>query len=433
MLELKSIYKKWDELYKVKIVQLSRTNTPVNFKESLQTPIHRWLAYKEGFSPNFVKSFISKYKNKDFASTVVFDPFGGVGTTVLSANTLGCTAYSTDVNPLGNFASRVKNYNYTVNDVLSIESEIGRFMKSSNVPIIVEINNETVKGYFHKTTFEALLMARSYFCSIKNTVVKDLFVLALLSIVESISTHRKDGNGLKKKRKLPDPIDYDGLKHIIRERLKIFINDIQCSNFEIKGYVDIFDQSCIQPYSLPQKADLIITSPPYANCFDYSKVYMNELWVGGFFDSKLDQQHFRENSVSSHVHYKWKRFDREFTNHFVEDNIIPLLKNKELWNKSILNMLPEYFADLGRCLFYISQNINYNATVGFVVGNSVYAGIVVPTDLILANIAESIGYEVENIEVYRRLSSSSQQMSIIAEDDKMYLRESLVILKWEKK
>jgi len=433
MLELRKKYKEWDDLYGVKIVQLSRTNTPVNFKESLQTPIHRWLAYKEGFSPSFVKSFIEKYRKVGLTTPVVFDPFGGVGTTVLSANTLGCTAFSTDVNPLGNFASNVKNHHYTAKEVKSIETEIDKFLTTSDVSILVEINNETVRGYFHTTTFEALLKARSYFCEIKNKVVKDIFVLALLSVVETISTHRKDGNGLKKKKKLPEPVDFNALKSIICDRLRTFICDIKSSSTDVKGKFQIFEQSCILPYKLPHKADLIITSPPYANCFDYSKVYMNELWVGGFFDSKSDQQQFRENSISSHVHYKWKRFDREFTNHFVEEKIIPILQKKDLWNKSILNMLPEYFADLGRCLYYISQNLSFDATVGFVVGNSVYAGVVVSTDLILANIAESIGFEVESIEVYRRLSSSSQQMSIIADEDKDYLRESLVILKWKKK
>ena len=94
-------------------------------------------------------------------------------------------------------------------------------------------------------------------------------------------------------------------------------------------------------------------------------------------------------------------------------------------------MLQEYFADMGRCLKYISQQLNANATVGFVVGNSVYSGIVIPTDLIIANIAEDLGYSVKEIITYRKLSSSSQQMKNIEEKNKKYLRESLVVLKWK--
>ena len=59
-----------------------------------------------------------------------------------------------------------------------------------------------------------------------------------------------------------------------------------------KNQNNIIEGSCLDSYKLPKKADVVITSPPYANCFDYSKVYLIELWMGDFFCTREDQQSF---------------------------------------------------------------------------------------------------------------------------------------------
>jgi hypothetical protein len=94
-------------------------------------------------------------------------------------------------------------------------------------------------------------------------------------------------------------------------------------------------------------------------------------------------------------------------------------------------MLSGYISDLGKCLYNISQNLNKGATVGFVVGNSVYGGIPIATDIILAEMAEKLGYKCSAVRVYRKVIASSQQMVLLNEEEKHYVRESLVILKWE--
>ena len=77
----------------------------------------------------------------------------------------------------------------------------------------------------------------------------------------------------------------------------MYIEDIKSTN--LNGKTTIFYQSNLEEYVLPSKADIVLTSPPYANCFDYSKVYLTELWSGGFFTTKEDQKQFRDKSVIS--------------------------------------------------------------------------------------------------------------------------------------
>ena len=425
LVDLRSHYAALEQKFGLHFIGTSRYYTPVNFREALATPRHRWYAYKEGFSPIFVENFIRENLVK--ADGVVFDPFGGIGTTTLTAASMGLTAYSTDVNPLGNFASKVKSRVYSKDDIDRILSQCTSIYEAPNVKS--EIDCRTVLNYFDPQTLDSLLRVKWFIDNMSDNTVHGIFKLALLSIVEDISTHRKDGNGVKRKRVSVTPSSYKDLCDVLVKRVKLFIEDIEI--LPIKLEPAVLEASCINEYELPSKADVVITSPPYANCFDYSKVYLRELWIGDFFQSTIDQKNFRENSISSHVHYKWKRNDREFLPSIIKESIVPLLNNMRLWNKGIPEMLGGYFSDMGRCLFNLSQNLNNDATVGFVVGNSVYSGVPIATDLILADIAETIGYKVQRIDVYRNLSSSPQQMKLMDEKDKVYLRESLVVLKWK--
>lgn len=427
--ELIKIYQNLEDVYHPEGITVGTYDTPVNFNESLRTPIHRWYGYKEGFSPSFVNDFISRYSLS--ANSIVFDPFGGVGTTALEANKMGHRAFLMDVNPLGIFASQTKTRHYSESEIAQIDIEINKFKLVPSYPISVTVQNDTVVKYFDRLTWNSLLQAKSYISDIQIVFVKDFFSLALLSLIEEVSTHHKNGNGVKKKRVTPAPLDFTLLRNKIADKLAMFVGDIQIT--PLLANTEIFAQSNLVEYKLPEKADIVLTSPPYANCFDYSKVYLTELWVGGFFTRKDDQKSFRDNSVISHVHYRWQPRNIDFGSKIVNDIIAPLLTTKDLWSNNIIPMLKGYFSDMGKFLSNLSQNLNDGATVGIVVGNSVYGGTPIATDIILAKQAEEIGFLCEEIKIYRKVIASSQQMVLLSEYEKHFVRESLIVLKWQKK
>ena len=425
--ELLSCYKKLESKYRPKGIEVGTYTTPVNFKESMTIPIHKWYGYKEGFSPSFVNGFIKEHASSD--SPLVFDPFGGVGTTGLEAIKMGYNAVLMDVNPLGLFASKVKTYHYTASDISDLEKEIIRLKSTNAFPITIEIQNETIKRYFDPQTLDSLLQIKSYISKIENSKINELFTLALLSLIEEISTHHKNGNGVKRKIIQPTPCNYVVLRDKITSKVESFVDDIKAT--DLHADCTIYNQSNLEEYTLPQKADIVLTSPPYANCFDYSKVYLTELWVGGFFSKREDQKFFREKSVISHVHYKWATRNENYGSKIVNENIIPILEKEKLWSNNIIPMLKGYFSDMGKFLNNLSFNLNPGATVGIVVGNSVYGGTPIATDIILARQAEEMGFVCEQIKIYRKVIASSQQMVKLNDSEKHYVRESLIVLKWQ--
>ena len=61
-----------------------------------------------------------------------------------------------------------------------------------------------------------------------------------------------------------------------------------------------------------------------------------------------------------------------------------------------------------------------------VVGNSAYAGVLIPTDLLCGIIFEEAGFNVESIEVARPLHVSSQQRGKMSTGLEQYMRESVI-------
>lgn len=402
-------------------------DAPVNFNESMLRPRHRWFPFKEGFSPSFVTSFFQRHvRQPQFR---ILDPFSGVGTTVLEAAMNGNAGVGIEVNPLAVFIAETKAL--SLSTTADFETLIECFIHSSLEEIANPPLNQTVLSYFEQDYLEALLKVKQFYLSLEQGPIQDLFKLAFLHVIEFFSTHRKAGNGLKRKTRLA----YSELEGAPLSQVRGAIGRILRGYLEdLKTSTSLASSRFIHGSSLEAdtsdnlgRFECVLTSPPYANCFDYSKIYMCELWLGDFFDSPTAQAEFRAKSVRSHVHARWPERYTEFGSDTVNETIYPLLKQQELWSNEIPNMLRGYFMDIGRLLKALYSLLEKGSPVGIVVGNSVYGGIPIATDLLLVETAEKQGFLPEAIEVYRRIVPSSQQY--VQLENKEYLRESTVVLR----
>ena len=109
------------------------------------------------------------------------------------------------------------------------------------------------------------------------------------------------------------------------------------------------------------------------------------------------------------------------------ENLISLFDSDKLWNNRIPSVVRGYFDDTHTLLNKLYQQTTKDGYVGIVVGNSAYSGVIIPSDILIADIAKEIGFKVKNIFVTRHLTSSSQQKKEL-EILKNYLRESIVLL-----
>jgi hypothetical protein len=249
--------------------------------------------------------------------------------------------------------------------------------------------------------------------------------LAYLSILEAVSKRIKDGNGIKiAKRKTK----IEQVYVFFLDKCTLMLDDILVSNPKVSA--TIFNSSLNiqaqfdQIKSLP--IGLVVFSPPYANCFDYCEVYKIEIWMGEFVKEQIDFKKYRSIALRSHVNSGFiHSFSQENT---TVDTIATLISCFNIWNRNIPDMLRGYFDDMNTLLAHLYSIMIDGAKCFIIVANSGYRGILVPSDLLIADIAEQIGFKFHEIRIARKIRASSQQMQALYKIDDGLMRESIIVL-----
>lgn len=429
--DLPAFYEQLDQKYNVTNNELNNatyTNVDSNFVFSAKYPRHRWFNYKEGFSPVLVDKVFDEYGLT--VDSVVCDPFCGAGTTLAVAKARCMHSIGFEVNPFAAFITRIKTADYSQSDIGQFKTMLKNLSEIDFKKDRVLPENEYLRRIFDPEMLVVQLNIREYILGLSKSKASDLVYFAWLCTLEDCSLYRKAGNGLKIKRKPPEYGKGEASKYAMRAIENKANSMIEDYSSEDNGpiprlYVD--SVTTMEQKVKTESVDLVLFSPPYANCFDYTKIYYLELWFGKFVNSTKDQKDIRMKSLRSHCHATWPERYTDFHLHELNDQILPLLRKQKLWTNRIPDMLNGYFADMEEALRQIFGIKKKGGHCSIVVSNSAYVGIIIPTDIFLAMIAEKVGFSVQEIAVERLIITSSQQYKK-TEHIRKYLRESIVKL-----
>jgi len=248
------------------------------FELSKQMPIHNWFYYKEGFAPQVVEWAIKQGVIGSWpvasgqmlianSQKLLLDPFCGCGTSMLTAKGAGLNAIGFDISPIAVLASQVKCENYDKNEIEGIR----KFLDISKLP---EANFDwqfelfSPRAVFPRSNYNALLSLRQAIDTVENGKIRNLLLLTLVSIIPQVGIFIKDGGVLRiDKRKHAMPT-----KEAFRRKLKNMIYDLE--KHAVVGEVPEISQGDARAMQVADNSiDIIVTSPPYLNNVDYTKVY----------------------------------------------------------------------------------------------------------------------------------------------------------------
>lgn len=401
-------------------------------------PVQRWFHYREGYTVELCQQYIRP------DDQLVLDPFCGFGSTLLAAKRAGVPSIGFDVNPLASFVASVKTRNYSSEDLDTLRkiqtaivglSESDEQAASPSIRILPKL--------FDSGILSALNACRQIIDREPDSKAKDLALLCWLSVLESVSNTYREGNGLKYRNRVRRgnsytvvpiatwadsrfPADRVGfVSDRVSSAIDIALDDIEENESSHQPLVIEGDSSLLSRDVRAGSVTSAIFSPPYCNCFNYIKAYKLELWMGGFIKSYPQISGLTERGIRSRV--ESITAPAPASEHKSVEAIARLVSEGDLWSTALPSVVRGYFADMTRLLEETYRALAKGGRATIVVGNSALAGVLIPTDLLLADIAAKIGFEVDRVRGARHLTTSSQQRIRLL-PLKSFLRESVIEL-----
>jgi site-specific DNA-methyltransferase (adenine-specific) len=171
------------------------------------------------------------------------------------------------------------------------------------------------------------------------------------------------------------------------------------------------------------------------NSFDYFESYKLENLLGEFVNQETLKQRKQEairnfrtritNKIPIHSDYLNKVL-QELDNGIFQKEAMTNVTDAR--TRLMSKVIPAYFQDMEQVLRQIWEILLKKGDCFIVVDQSAYAGVLIPTDQILANLAEKIGFSVSQIIRCRRATTSGQQLKM-APHLNGNLRESIIVLR----
>jgi DNA modification methylase len=377
-----------------------------------------WYEFKHRFGSELVSKVFSMFGLRK--GNVVFDPFCGGGTTLIKAKLDGYTAAGLDLSPFSVFLTNALTTTYHPDRLKGSLKIISHEVNpKAEIPDVAILNKS-----FSNLTLKYIYSLRDSINSL-DAPERDFFLFSLLSILNSVSKAKKSGGFLRitNQRKVPIRV----VKTMFVKTSEKLINDIKSLNYQNVSATAILGDARDYPSSLKhQKFDAILTSPPYLNRHDYTRIYELELLVG-FIRSNLSLKSLRYDTLRSHVEAKKKYEVNSYIGPLLLEEKIRELKKRELNNNKIISTIYGYFEDMYLCLKEMFDVLKKGKYIGLVVSNVRFAGVMIPVDELLAEIGEQVGLRANSIFVLRYRGNSSQQM---LRHKREPTRESLVV--WQK-
>lgn len=378
-------------------------------------PPFNWYGFKHRFGSNLVSEFFSEMKLQKDAS--VFDPFSGGGTTLIKSKMEGYDSFGLDISPFSVFISEALATKYNFSRLEKGLNKIDhRIISEVEIPDV----NLLKKSFSDKTL--------NYIFSLKESIdtlavnERKFFLLVLLSIIDKNSKAKKSGGFLRitNNNKVSSSI----FKKSFIESSKCFMENLKDINYCDNDAKAFLGDARKYPNSLKErKFDVILTSPPYPNRHDYTRIYQLELLIG-FIDDNDELKKLRYKTLRSHVEARKVYSSNGYIMPEILKQAIDKLQNKQMNNSKILSTLEGYFEDMFLVIKEMRSVLKENGHIGLVVSNVQFAGIGIPVDLILGQIGEQVGLKTKNIYILRYRGNSAQQM---AKFERNPTRESLII------
>ena len=412
-------------------------------------PVHEWYRFVLSYPPHLVREYVEKFSLT--TSDRLLDPFCGTGTTLVESKKLGLPSVGVEANPIVAFAADMKT-NWEVDpDGLSAYAEkvadaareklLSQGIKDEPLfepldakpPKYRGVNDEKqrllIKDSISERPLHKVLVLLDEMEEHRDEKYHDYGRLALAKeLVASIGNLRfgpEVGVG-KIKDDVPAIKVWQDAVDAMAEDLKL-VKELDYAPAKVHEA----DAREIADHVEEGSVDAVITSPPYPNEKDYSRTTRLESVLLDFMKTRKDLRKHKKRFIRSNTRGVYVAdTDDEWIEDFPRiQQLADKIENKRIelektsgFEKLYHRVVRLYFGGMARHLEDLKPLLRPGAQLAYVVGDQAsYFRIMIDTGEILASVAEKLGYEVVDIDLFRT------RFSTVTKND---LKEEVVLLKW---
>jgi SAM-dependent methyltransferase len=425
------------------------TNGKMNRLHPEDRTVHGWYRFVLSFPPHLVRDYLQRFGIDSRGR--VLDPFCGTGTTLVECKKRGVASVGIEANRMAYFASMVKvDWRPDPDRLLEHAREVAASATTRLEAEGVEDNAIFPTWVSGRPALraltavqEALLLTDSISplplhktltlidclerCRDEGFHVHELLALAkaLTTSISNLQFGPEVGVG---PAKADAPVIAPWLACI--EGMAADLRALQ-PTAGTSARVHCVDARNSLRILQPASIDAVITSPPYPNEKDYTRTTRLESVLLGFIRDKADLRALKKNLVRSNTrnvyqgddddqwvaaHPEIQRIARD-----IEARRIELGKTSG-FERQYARVTKLYFGGMARHLADLRAALRPGAQLAYVVGDQAsYLRVMIRTGQLLAEIAQSLGYELVGIDLFRtRLATATREQ----------LREEVVLLRW---
>lgn len=369
------------------------------FADNMKLPVHRWFRYSAGFSAGWAAQVIREHN-----ATRVLDPFSGSGTTIISAEEVGAVGVGVDVHPFVSRVAKAKLAWRSDPEVLLQRARAVLREAKTERNVVLPKSPLIAKCFPQEGPLLDLLRIRDAVERLRQGDRYDeLLWLGMVSIIRACSPagtaqwqYVLPNNT---KAKVAEPLS------AFESRIELFAEDMRAMHPLVQtpqGSIIQADARTLDGVD-DGWAELVVTSPPYANNFDYADATRLEQSFLGEIDGWGDLKPLRRSLMKSATQHMggWDPSEAldspllepirsEIVQIFNELNTVRATKGG---NKAYHLMVLGYFFDSAKIWQAIRRASAPGVRVCYVVGDSAPYGVHVPVEKWLGELAMNSGFK----------------------------------------
>jgi DNA modification methylase len=407
------------ELFDLPVPTLTKKNVVARaarsgtFTDNMKLPVHRWFRYSAGFSAEWAEQLI-----REHSPSAVLDPFAGSGTTLLAAEAAGVLAYGYDSHPfVARIATAKTHWNQPDGRLLEAKKELLGVASQNMTPemgIVPELLN---KCYTPEVLQQLYALRDAYLsCALQfDPEISQLLWLAITAVLRSCSfvgtAQWQYILPNKRKSKSLDPFT------AFEQKITDMVDDMSIlrnTGCRSDAVVLLQDARTISDVVPLNSIDLVVTSPPYPNNYDYADATRLEMmfWgeIRGWCDLQETVRQYIIRSCSQHATAEKLNLETLLADKSVDAiheelsvvcNELAEVRKTKGGKKAYHTMIAAYFCDLSKVFQALRPVCKSGSTLCFVIGDSAPYGVYVPAEKWLGKLALAAGFDSFSFEKLR--------------------------------